>query len=246
MKRILLTVSYDGTNYSGWQKQKDKGIQTVQGALEEGLGRLFKKEISCTGSSRTDAGVHALGQRAMFDVETTIPTERIPLALNSFLNEDVVVTKAEEVPDTFHCRFDTKRKTYEYKIYNADFRNPIYRNISEFIYEKLDIMDMRKACPLFCGEHDFKAFCASGSNVSSTVRTIYSLDVMEEDGFIKIRVCGNGFLYNMVRIIAGTLVYVGLGKIKPHEVSDIIEKRDRRLAGKTLAPQGLTLISIEY
>ena len=244
MKRILLTISYDGTNYSGWQKQKN--AMTVQGEFDKACSTLFKTDIESIGASRTDAGVHALGQRAVIDVDTSIPAEKIPLALNPLLPDDIVVTHAEEVGADFNPRFKALKKTYEYSIYNAPFRNPIYRNYSEYVRYELDLDSMRTACEAFVGEHDFRAFCASGNSSKTTVRTIYSLDVEKDGDFIKIRVTGNGFLYNMVRIIAGTLIYVGEGRIAPDDLPEIIASGDRRKAGKTAGPSGLVLVKIMY
>lgn len=244
MKRILLTISYDGTNYSGWQKQKN--AVTVQGEFDKACSTLFKTDIESIGASRTDAGVHALGQRAVIDVDTSIPAEKIPLALNPLLPDDIVVTHAEEVGADFNPRFKALKKTYEYSIYNAPFRNPLYRNYSEYVRYELDLDSMRTACEAFVGEHDFRAFCASGNSSKTTVRTIYSLDIEKDGDFIKIRVTGNGFLYNMVRIIAGTLIYVGEGRIAPDDLPEIIASGDRRKAGKTAGPSGLVLVKIMY
>ena len=244
MKRILLTISYDGTNYSGWQKQKN--AVTVQGEFDKACSTLFKTDVESIGASRTDAGVHALGQRAVIDVDTSIPAEKIPLALNPLLPDDIVVTHAEEVGADFNPRFKALKKTYEYSIYNAPFRNPIYRNYSEYVRCELDLDSMRTACEAFVGEHDFRAFCASGNSSKTTVRIIYSLDVEKDGDFIKIRVTGNGFLYNMVRIIAGTLIYVGEGRIAPDDLPGIIASGDRRKAGKTAGPSGLVLVKIMY
>lgn len=244
MKRILLTISYDGTNYSGWQKQKN--AVTVQGEFDKACSTLFKTDVESIGASRTDAGVHALGQRAVIDVDTSIPAEKIPLALNPLLPDDIVVTHAEEVGADFNPRFKALKKTYEYSIYNAPFRNPIYRNYSEYVRCELDLDSMRTACEAFVGEHDFRAFCASGNSSKTTVRTIYSLDIEKDGDFIKIRVTGNGFLYNMVRIIAGTLIYVGEGRIAPDDLPEIIASGDRRKAGKTAGPSGLVLVKIMY
>lgn len=244
MKRILLTISYDGTNYSGWQKQKN--AVTVQGEFDKACSTLFKTDIESIGASRTDAGVHALGQRAVIDADTSIPAEKIPLALNPLLPDDIVVTHAEEVGADFNPRFKALKKTYEYSIYNAPFRNPLYRNYSEYVRYELDLDSMRTACEAFVGEHDFRAFCASGNSSKTTVRTIYSLDVEKDGDFIKIRVTGNGFLYNMVRIIAGTLIYVGEGRIAPDDLPEIIASGDRRKAGKTVGPSGLVLVKIMY
>ncbi len=241
---ILLIVAYDGTNYYGWQRQS--GFVTVQQRLEEALSALYKKEITVRGSSRTDTGVHCMGQGALYKTEQNIPAERLPYAVNAFLPDDIVVNKAYIVDDDFHPQYSVIDKTYEYKIQNADFRNPLLYNYTAFTHYKLDIEKMRRACKYFIGEHDFKAFCASGSDAKTTVRTIYDLSIEKVNDIISIRVRGSGFLYNMVRIIAGTLLYVGLGKIMPQEITDIINSRDRARAGKTLVPNGLTLLEVNY
>ncbi len=242
--RILLKVSYDGSNYYGWQKQK--GFISVQEKLEEGLSALMGKKISVRGASRTDTGVHALAQGAVFETDTTIPIANIPYALNSFLPEDIVITGAREVTESFHPQYSVIDKTYEYLILNDEFKDPKLIKYTDFIRERLDIEKMREACKYFLGEHDFKAFCASGSRARTTVRTIYSLTVDKRENIVCIKVTGSGFLYNMVRIIAGTLADVGKGKIQPREVEEIIASRDRTRAGKTLAPNGLTLTEVHY
>lgn len=242
-----MTVAYDGTDYKGWQLQKDENIKTIQGEVENACKLLFNQNIECIGASRTDKGVHALGQKAVIDVETTIPTQRIPIALNNFLPEDIVILDAKEVHSSFHPRKCRQRKTYEYKILNSEYKNPLLVRYSEFVYEKLDIINMIEASRYFLGTHDFKSFCAAGSSVKTTVRTIYDIKIDKADNdIIKISVTGNGFLYNMVRIIAGTLISVGKGKINPNQIMDIIQKKDRKYAGMTAAARGLTLIGIEY
>ncbi len=242
--RVLLTVAYDGSQYFGWQRQK--GYITVQQRLEEALGALLGQEITVRGASRTDTGVHALAQGAVFRADTTIPVENIPYAVNSFLPEDIAVTGAREVDEEFHPQYSVKDKTYEYRILNSEFKNPLLVRYTDFVRERLDIDAMRSACPFFEGEHDFKAFCASGSRARTTVRTIYSLTVDKADDIILIRVKGSGFLYNMVRIIAGTLADVGRGRISPNDIGDIILSRDRTRAGKTMAPNGLILTEVNY
>lgn len=247
MKRILLTIAYDGTNYCGWQKQKSPEVPTIERELEKACRRLFgHQNLECIGASRTDRGVHALGQRATIDVETTIPTERIPLAIRGYLPEDIVVTEAKDVSQNFHPRYDCVKKTYQYKIWNAPYKNPLMSRYTELIQGTLDILNMEKAAKYFIGTHDFKAFCATGSSVSTTVRTIFDCYVEKQGDCICISVTGDGFLYNMVRILAGTLIYVGLGKILPQEVPAIIGSCDRTKAGKTAGPQGLTLLKIYY
>lgn len=242
--KVLLTVAYDGSGYYGWQIQKD--FVTVQQKVEEALSALLKKKVEVRGASRTDTGVHAMAQGVVFSEEMTIPVEKLPYAVNSFLPEDIVVTGAREVGEEFHPQYSVIDKTYEYKILNAEFRNPKLNRYTDFVRHKLDVEKMQEACKYFIGEFDFKAFCASGSTAKTTVRTIFNLEVEKDKDIICIRVRGSGFLYNMVRIIAGTLVYVGLGKIKPCEIADIIKSKDRAKAGKTLAPNGLTLMEVNY
>jgi tRNA pseudouridine38-40 synthase len=244
MRKILLTISYDGTNYFGWQKQRDRN--TVEAEVEKVCIEAFGTDCELVGTSRTDRGVHALGQRATIKCNTTVPVKRITYLMNSKLPEDIVVVAASEVPLDFHPRYSTSQKIYEYKIVNADYMIPQLRNFAEFIYKPLNIEKMQKAAQYFIGEHDFKAFCASDISVKTTTRTITDITITKMDSIIDMKFCGNGFLYNMVRILAGTLVYVGLGKIEPEDIPSIIKSLDRRKAGKTLSPQGLTLVAIEY
>ena len=246
VKKFVLTVAYDGSGYYGWQKQADKTYPTVQETFENALSTFFKKEVRCIGASRTDRGVHALGQRALIEVDTTVPAEKMPLALNSFMPEDISVMAAEEVDESFHPRYDCKYKVYEYKIYCGKYRNPLYRKYSEFCRYDLDAEKMDAAAKAFIGTHDFKAFAASGNSTESTVRTIFEADVFKKDDFIVIRLKGDGFLYNMVRIIAGTLMNAGRGKITKEDISHIIESKNRENAGKTAGPEGLTLVKIVY
>lgn len=316
-RRILLRVAYDGTNYHGWQLQPNAA--TIEGELNRALCALTGEEIVVTGASRTDAGVHALGNVAVFDTTSRIPAEKFSYALNQRLPEDIVIQSSKQVADDFHPRHCDCRKTYEYDILNRTFPLPAYRNTAYFLYGTLDIEAMQKACQAFLGEHDFASFCAAGAQVQTTVRTIYSLTVEcrplteagtpvspasgeavnaadgkhgeqvqqaqsasgemlnaaagesdeqvqqaqpesgetaipaaggtnagSADQLLTIRVKGNGFLYNMVRIIAGTLVEVGRGHIKPEEVAGIIAAKDRANAGPTAPARGLRLVEIEY
>lgn len=244
MKRVRLTVSYDGTNYCGWQIQNN-GI-TVEEVLNQALRELLDEEISVIGASRTDSGVHALGNVAVFDTETKIPAEKIALALNQRLPEDVKIQKSEEVPADWHPRFCDSIKTYEYKILNRKIPNPLERFYSYFTYMDLDVAKMKEAAAYIVGEHDFACFCSSGSQVQSTVRRVHSLIVEKNGDMISIRIRGNGFLYNMVRIIAGTLMQVGMGAYSPEYVKEIIASKDRKMAGPTAPACGLTLVGIEY
>lgn len=280
-RRILLRVAYDGTNYHGWQIQPN--AKTIEGELNRVLTQLTGEKIQVTGASRTDAGVHALGNVAVFDTASKIPAEKFSYALNQRLPEDIVIQSSLQVADDFHPRHCDCCKTYEYDILNRTFPLPAYRNTAYFLYGDLDLDAMRKACQAFLGEHDFASFCAAGAQVQTTVRTIYSLEVLEQplavtgrgskpasevtgadpicqptetaaveqsqrspERLMTIRVRGNGFLYNMVRIIAGTLVEVGRGHIRPEEIEGIIAACDRAKAGPTAPARGLRLVEIKY
>ena len=244
MKRIRLTVAYDGTDYCGWQVQKN-GI-TVEEVLNRALSRLTGEDITVIGASRTDAGVHARGNVAVFDTDTRIPAVRIACALNTLLPEDVVAVKSEEVPAGWHPRRCVSVKTYEYRILNREVPDPIRRRDTYFVSFPLDIERMREAAEYLKGEHDFKSFCSAHTAVKDTVRTIYDLEIEKEEDLITIRVRGNGFLYNMVRIIAGTLAGVGRGYFESGEVKKMLDDKDRTKAGVTAPPQGLTLVEIAY
>ncbi len=242
--RVMLRVAYDGTNYCGWQVQPN--AVTIEGVLNRELSALLAEEIVVIGASRTDSGVHALGNVAVFDTNTRIPAEKICYALNQRLPEDIVIQESKEVQLDFHPRHCDTRKTYEYHIYNARFPMPLKRNFTHFVYYDLDVQAMQKAANLLVGEHDFVSFCSSNSQVKDTVRTIYSLDVLKTDQEIVLRIRGNGFLYNMVRIIAGTLIQVGYHMYEPEKVVWMLEARDRNQAGPTAPAKGLTLVEIEY
>ncbi|MGN0335106.1 MAG: tRNA pseudouridine(38-40) synthase TruA [Lachnospiraceae bacterium] len=244
MRRIKIVVAYDGTDYHGSQIQNNG--KTIEGVLAGELSSLLKEETVLIGASRTDAGVHARGNVFVFDTESRIPPEKFTYALNTKLPEDIRVQESEEVPWSFHPRHQDTVKTYEYKILNRKLPLPEYRLYSHFTYVPLDVARMQKACPYFLGEHDFAAFCAAGSQVESTVRTIYELHVKKEGELITISVTGNGFLYNMVRIIAGTLMKVGSSDIEPEKITEIIESKNRQLAGPTAPARGLTLVKIKY
>ena len=268
MRRVLLKVAYDGTDFHGWQVQP--GVRTVEGELNRALSELTKEEITVIGASRTDAGVHALGNIAVFDTDSTIPPERFSYALNTLLPEDVKVVCSKEVAQDFHPRKVNCRKIYEYRISLGEFPNPLLRRNSWYVPYALDTKAMEKAAQVLVGEHDFAGFCSVHTQAESTVRTVYFVEVEEisadktpvtdaksgpestqaagrkADGEIIIRICGNGFLYNMVRIIAGTLVEVGSGKRDDAWVKDALESADRTKSGPTAPPQGLTLVEIIY
>lgn len=244
MKRVMLTVAYDGTNYHGWQLQPN--VITVESVLNDKLSELFHEDIKVIGASRTDTGVHALGNIAVFDTEARMPAEKVSYALNQRLPEDIRIQKSEEVPQDFHPRHQNSRKTYEYKILNREFPQPVYRLYAHFTYVPLDVERMQQAAEFLVGEHDFKSFCSVNTTVESTVRIIYQIQVEKHNNTIVIRVTGNGFLYNMIRIIAGTLMEVGRGKIAPIQIRDILEAKDRECAGPTAPANGLTLMEYRY
>ena len=223
MRNIKLTIEYDGKDFNGWQKQPNK--LNIQGNIEKVISEITKEEIELIGSGRTDAGVHAIGQVANFKTNSNIPIEKFAIAINSSLKKSIIIKKAEEVPERFHSRYNCKKKTYRYIINNSDMGSAIYRNLEYNIKMPLK---------------------ASGTSSKSSVRTIYSADVKKENERIIIELTGNGFLYNMVRIISGTLVEVGLGKIRPEEIKDIIDSKNRQMAGKTLPPYGLYLVEVNY
>ena len=245
MRNIKLTIEYDGKDFNGWQKQPNK--LNIQGNIEQAIKNVTGEDVELFASGRTDAGVHSFGQVANFKTESLIPLEKIPIALNTNLKKSIRIIKAEEVDEKFHSRLSCKKKTYRYVINNSSCESAIYRNLETYIPSRLNINKMKEASKYFEGEHDFKAFKASGTSSKSSVRTIYKAKVIDAGNErIYIELTGNGFLYNMVRIIAGTRVEVGLGKIEPNEIKTIIESQKREQAGKTLPPQGLYLVSVEY
>lgn len=245
MRNIKLTIEYDGKEFNGWQKQPNKS--NIQGSIEQAIEQITGEKVELNASGRTDAGVHALGQVANFKTNSNLPIEKFPIAINSKLKKSIRILQAEEVDENFHSRLTCKRKTYRYIINNSSTGSAIYRYLETHIPQKLDVEKMKEAVKFFEGEHDFKAFKASGTSSKSSVRTIFKAEVLEAgDSRIYIELTGSGFLYNMVRIIAGTLVDVGLGKINPNEISDIIFEGKRNRAGKTLPPNGLYLVRVEY
>lgn len=244
MKRVKLIVSYDGTNYCGWQIQQN-GI-TVEEVLNKTISALVGEKIAVIGASRTDSGVHALGNVAVFDTESQIPAEKMSFALNQRLPEDIRIQHSCEVSSEWHPRYCDTRKTYEYRILNRKFSVPTERLYSHFFYYPLNVADMQRGAAYLIGEHDFRSFCSARSQVENTVRTIYALDIQKEGDMICIRINGNGFLYNMVRIIVGTLIKVGTGMYPPEHVKEILEAKDRRMAGPKAEARGLTLLEIEY
>lgn len=240
----MLTVAYDGTNYHGWQLQPN--VITIESVLNETLSTLLNEDIKVIGASRTDTGVHALGTIAVFDTESKIPAEKFSYAINQRLPDDIKIQKSQEVPLEFHPRHCDSRKTYEYCILNCEFPQPIHRLYSYFTYVPLDVERMQQAARHLIGEHDFKSFCSVNTVAETTVRTIYELKVIKEGDFIRIRVTGSGFLYNMVRIIAGTLMEVGRGNMEPDAIPQILEALDRTKAGPTAPACGLTMMQYEF
>ena len=244
MRNIKLTIEYDGKEYNGWQKQPNK--LNIQGEIERAIQNVTGEQVELIGSGRTDAGVHAFGQVANFKINSDFPIEKIAIAINSQLKKSICIKKAEEVPQEFHSRYNCHSKTYKYVIDNSEQGTAIYRGLAYHVSQKLDVKKMQKAITYFVGEHDFSSFKSSGTSSKSSVRIIYDAKVEKNGEKVIISLTGNGFLYNMVRIISGTLVEVGLNNIEPEDISKIIEKKNRRMAGKTLPPQGLFLIKVEY
>ena len=244
MRNIKLIIEYDGKGFNGWQKQPDR--LNIQGEIEKAIEEITGEKVDLTASGRTDAGVHSLGQTANFKTDSKIPTEKFAKAINSRLKKSIVIKSAEEVDEKFHSRYSVKSKTYRYIINNSENGTAIYRGLEYHVPMKLDYEKMNEAIKYFIGEHDFKAFKASGTSSKSSVRTIYNAEVYEEGDRVFIELTGNGFLYNMVRIIAGTLVDVGIGKIEPNEIPEIIKMQRRENAGKTLPPNGLYLMKVMY
>lgn len=244
MRRIKIIVSYDGTNYCGWQIQPN-GI-TIEEVLNKALNKLTKEEILVIGASRTDSGVHAYGNVAVFNTNSTIPGEKFAAALNQKLPEDIVVVESEEVPLDWHPRYQNSHKTYEYHIINEKVVVPTKRLTNYFVSYPLDVEKMREGAKYLIGKHDFVSFCSIKTDVESTVRIITDLDIIQEGNKIVIRIRGNGFLYNMVRIIVGTLVRVGRDFYKPEEVKKMLEAKERTNAAVTAPANGLVLVGIEY
>ena len=244
MRNIKIQMAYDGTNYHGFQTQKN-GV-TIQETVENALSEFLGEDITIYGCGRTDAGVHAEKYFFNFRTSSTVPADRFPLAMKAFLPEDIVFKKGEEADDDFHSRFSIKKKTYVYRIHNSNVQNPFLRNYTYFYPQKLDTKKMENVCKLIEGTHDFKAFMASGGQVKTTVRTVYDLHIEKKDEMISVFVTADGFLYNMVRIITGTLIDVGTGKLGEKDVKDALLKNERKLLGVTVPPNGLFMYDVEY
>lgn len=246
--RIVFTVAYDGTDFCGWQVQDNK--RTVQGVLESAVFEATGERVRITGSGRTDSGVHAAGQVCHFDTASSVPPEKLYICVNKYLPSDVSVLSSRRADDNFDCSRAAKKKTYRYRIYCASADNPLLERYCVRISPVPDVSLMKRAAEYFVGEHDFKAFCAAGSSAKTTVRRIYSVNVLEEELFgakiISFYVCGGGFLYNMVRSMVGELIEVGLSRFSPEAVKDVLACPDRDKIGRTMKAKGLTLLSVEY
>ena len=244
MRNIKLIIEYDGKGFNGWQKQPNK--LNIQGEIERAIKEVTGEEVELNASGRTDAGVHAISQVANFKTQSNIDINKIPLALNSKLKKSIIIKKAEDVDLNFHARYNAKGKKYRYIINNSLVGSAIYRDLEYNFPIKLDVEKMKHAAKYFEGEHDFKAFRSSGTSNKNSVREIYKVEIKEENERIILEFTGNGFLYNMVRIMVGTLMDVGLGKIKPESIKDIIDSKERTKAGKTAPAQGLYLVEVYY
>ena len=242
MKNIKLTIEFDGSNFCGWQKQP-KG-RTVQETIEKAIFKATNEQIEINGSSRTDSGVHAKSMVANFFTNSTIPSEKFREAINVRLPEDVSIIKSEEVAENFHARYSSKGKTYSYTIINRYERLSLGHQYLYHYRYPLDFNKMEEACKYFVGTHDFRAFMSPGSSIKTTIRTIYELYLKRDGDKIQIFITGNGFLYNMVRIIVGTLLKVGNGKIKPEEIESIIKEGNRKRAGMCVPASGLIVYLI--
>lgn len=244
MKNVKLTIEYDGKNYTGWQRQEDE--RTVQEVLTNVLEKMTNEKIDLIGSGRTDKGVHSKGQVANFHTNSNIPADRFKASINTKLPDDIFVVKSELVPDDFHARFSATKKRYRYLIYNNEDYSPILRNMAYHVVKPLDIDKMIEASKYYIGFHDFKSFMARKSLVDTTMREIYSIDICKNKDFIEIEIIGKSFLRHMIRIMVGTLVFVGLGRIKVDDVKDIIEAKDRKKAAITAPSHGLYLEEVYY
>lgn len=244
MRNIALRLAYDGTRYHGWQVQK-KDISVAE-TLEKALTKICEQPIKVVGCGRTDAGVHALRYCANFKTDCSIPTDRIPLAVNSLLPFDIAAIDAVEAPEDFNSILSCIQKEYIYKIHNSRIRDPFLTNRTCFFPSVLDVELMKQAAACFVGTHDFRAVRSLGTETKTTVRTIHWCDIEAEDSLISMRICADGFLYNMVRAIMGTVVYAGLGKIEPADIPALLEAGDRRLTGPTMPPQGLYMSRVWY
>lgn len=246
MRRLKVTLEYDGTHFAGFQKQSGTDLRTVQGVLEESLVRLTGKETPITGAGRTDSGVHALGQVVHFETGSSIPVERFCRALNGKLPPDIKALDAVEVDASFHARRSASGKKYRYLVFNSRKPLALWRNYCYRFPFPLEMARVKECAAVLTGEHDFRAFSAAGSSVKSTVRHLYSVDAEQQGDWVRFSVIGNGFLYKMMRLIVGTLLETGCGKLSPGQVKQILEKGERGRGGLTAPPQGLYLVQVYY
>ena len=244
MRNLLVEISYDGSNYHGWQVQKN--ALTVQEVFQNAVEKVFCERIDIKGCSRTDSGVHANSYFINFKTDKTIPVDKIVMALNTYLPKDIAVLSCKEVSADFHARYSVESKEYVYKLYNGKIRNPFYNNYAFHYRYPINEAYLNEQAKAFIGTYDFSGFCASASDVEDTVRTVKNFEVSRDGDMVYFTVEADGFLYNMVRIMVGTLIFINEGKIKANELKDIIESKDRKRAGKTVPPQGLYLNRVKY
>lgn len=244
MRNLLVEISYDGSHYHGWQIQKN--AVTVQEIFQNAVEKVFRSRPDIKGCSRTDSGVHANSYFVSFKTDKNIDAERIVTALNTYLPKDIAVLSCKEVDDDFHARYSVKTKEYIYKLYNGKIRNPFYHNYAYHYRYHIDADYLNSEAKAFIGTHDFSGFCSANSGVEDTVRTVKNFEVFRKDDMVYFKVEANGFLYNMVRIMVGTLLFINEGKIKQGELKTVIESRNRKLAGKTAPPDGLYLNKVNY
>ncbi|PAD89946.1 tRNA pseudouridine(38-40) synthase TruA [Niallia circulans] len=245
MKNYKMLIQYDGGRYKGWQRLGN-GDQSIQGKIENVLTEMVGEKIEIIGCSRTDAGVHALSQVANFKMKKEMTEKEVMNYLNHYLPNDISISKVQIVPDRFHARYNAKDKTYLYKIWNKSYTHPFMRKYSMHVEKRLNLKKMEQAAAYFVGKHDFTAFSNAKSKKKSMVKEVYFVDIKEVDGFIEIRVSGDGFLYNMVRKMVGTLIEVGLGKIEANAIPAIMETKDRSLTGMMAEANGLFLEKIKF
>ncbi|MGI6678275.1 MAG: tRNA pseudouridine(38-40) synthase TruA [Dehalobacterium sp.] len=246
MRNIKLLIEYDGTNYIGWQCQPSYQGQSIQGILEEGIQKMVRHKVNLFAAGRTDAGVHARGQVANFYTDSEIPAPRFPRALQGILPYDIVVKEACDVPENFHARYHATAKDYRYVIRQATLSDAFDWKYAYHVTFPLNLPEMEKATRIFLGTHDFRSFCAKGSPVKKFVRTVTKAELIQEGNYLYFDVTANGFLYNMVRIMVGTLIKIGRGKLQAEDVARIIDQKDRRFAGPTAPPHGLYLQKVKY
>ncbi len=244
MKRIKLTIEYDGSGYSGWQKQPDR--KTIQGEIENAIFKSIGENVEVFGSGRTDAGVHALNQTAHFDLNAPVPVSKLAQVLDRALPSDICIKSATQVQDSFHARFSIKKKVYLYKIYNSQEKDVFISKRAGWVKQDLDIEKMKKIAKILKGEHNFKGFCSANACVSDYTRTVYDIKIWREENFVYVEVAGSGFLYNMVRIIVGTLVDFSLDKLSIEDVKIALASQDRSKSGQTMPASGLYLKDTIY